>query len=97
MQQYRRSIWAVVQPSFNRFLRQLMPIGATAAHRYKKIVAHQDAIEGLFVEAFLQSQHRAPRQIVLDLDATDDPAHGHQLGRFFHGYYGHYCYLPLYH
>ena len=45
---------------------------------------------------FLQSHHRAPRQIVLDLDATDDPVHGHQLGRFFHGYYGHYCYLPLY-
>ena len=34
--------------------------------------------------------------LVLDLDATDDPTHGHQEGRFFHGYYGHYCYLPLY-
>jgi len=75
---------------------ELTPIGATASHRYKKIVAHQDAIEQLFVDVFLQSHHRAPRQIVLDLDATDDPLHGHQLGRFFHGYYGHYCYLPLY-
>ena len=75
---------------------ELTPIGANAAHRYKKIVAHQDAIEQLFVDVFLQSQHRAPRQIVLDLDATDDPLHGRQLGRFFHGYYGHYCYLPLY-
>ena len=75
---------------------ELTPIGASAAHRYKKIAAHQDAIEGLFVDVFLQSHHRAPRQIVLDLDATDDPVHGHQLGRFFHGYYGHYCYLPLY-
>jgi Transposase DDE domain group 1 len=75
---------------------ELTPVGATAASRYKKIVAHQDAIEQLFVDAFLQSHHRAPRQIVLDLDATDDPVHGHQLGRFFHGYYGHYCYLPLY-
>ena len=75
---------------------ELTPVGATTASRYKKIVAHQEAIEQLFVDAFLQSQHRAPRQIVLDLDATDDPVHGHQLGRFFHGYYGHYCYLPLY-
>jgi hypothetical protein len=75
---------------------ELTPVGATASHRYKKIVAHQDAIEQLFVDVFLQSHHRAPRQIVLDLDATDDPVHGHQLGRFFHGYYGHYCYLPLY-
>ena len=75
---------------------ELTPVGATTASRYKKIVAHQEAIERLFVDAFLQSQHRAPRQIVLDLDATDDPVHGRQLGRFFHGYYGHYCYLPLY-
>ena len=51
-------------------------------------MAHQDAIEQLFVDVFLQSHHRAPRKIVLDLDTTDDPVHGHQLGRFFHGYYG---------
>jgi len=75
---------------------ELTPVGATAHSRYKKTVAHQAAIEHLFVETFLQAHHRPPRQIVLDLDATDDPVHGHQLGRFFHGYYGHYCYLPLY-
>ena len=75
---------------------ELTPVGATAHSRYKKTVAHQAAIEELFVETFLQAHHRSPRQIVLDLDATDDPVHGQQLGRFFHGYYGHYCYLPLY-
>jgi Transposase DDE domain group 1 len=45
---------------------------------------------------FLEAHRRAPRQIILDLDATDDPLHGHQEGRFFHGYYDCYCYLPLY-
>ncbi len=69
---------------------ELTPVGATAASRYKKIVAHQGAIERLFLDVFLKSHRQPPRQIVLDLDATDDPVHGHQLGRFFHGYYGHY-------
>ena len=75
---------------------ELTRVGATAADRYKKIVAHQPSIERLFLDVFLRAHHRPPHQIVLDLDATDDPVHGHQLGRFFHGYYGHYCYLPLY-
>ena len=48
------------------------------------------------VELFVESHSRAPRELWLDLDATDDPLHGHQEGRFFHGYYGGYCYLPLY-
>ena len=48
------------------------------------------------VELFVESHSRAPRELWLDLDATDDPLHGHQEGRFFHGYYGCYCYLPLY-
>jgi hypothetical protein len=75
---------------------ELTPVGASADSRYKKIVAHQADIERLFVDVFLRSHHKPPRQIVLDLDATDDPVHGDQPGRFFHGYYGHYCYLPLY-
>jgi hypothetical protein len=54
------------------------------------------AIEKLFVDVFLEAHRRAPAQIILDLDATDDPLHGHQEGRFFHGYYDCYCYLPLY-
>jgi hypothetical protein len=53
------------------------------------------AIETLFVDLFLAAHRRAPEQIILDLDATDDPLHGQQEGRFFHGYYDCYCYLPL--
>lgn len=64
--------------------------------RYHRIGHDAGAIERLFVELFVQAHARAPEQIVLDLDCTDDPVHGEQEGRFFHGYYGHYCYLPLY-
>jgi len=64
--------------------------------RYKKIVLDQAAVDRLLVEVFLKSYAQAPQEIVLDLDATDDPLYGHQEGRFFHGYYGDYCYLPLY-
>jgi hypothetical protein len=75
---------------------ELSPVGADAESRYKKIVAHVDRLENFFVEAFLQQHITPPDRIVLDLDATDDPIHGHQLGRFFHGYYDSYCFLPLY-
>ena len=68
----------------------------TKPSRYHKIVHDEGAIEGLFVDHFLEAHPRPPSRIVLDLDATDDPLHGDQEGRFFHGYYGHYCYLPLY-
>jgi hypothetical protein len=54
------------------------------------------AIEALFVDLLLEAHDRPPQQIILDLDATDDPLHGDQEGRFFHGYYDCYCYLPLY-
>jgi len=64
--------------------------------RYKKIVLDQGAVDRLLVEVFLDSYAAAPQEIVLDLDATDDPLYGRQEGRFFHGYYGDYCYLPLY-
>ena len=65
--------------------------------RYHKISHDGGAIEALFVDLFLEAHGgRAPKQIILDLDATDDPVHGHQEGRFFHGYYDTYCYLPLY-
>lgn len=67
-----------------------------ARSRYKRIVARPEALDELLVELFVESYRRAPREVWLDLDATDDPVHGHQEGRFFHGYYGHYCYLPLY-
>jgi hypothetical protein len=64
--------------------------------RYHKISHNPTAIRRLFVDLFLEAHERAPSQIVLDLDATDDPVHGEQEGRFFHGYYDCYCYLPLY-
>jgi Transposase DDE domain group 1 len=64
--------------------------------RYHKIGHDRAAVERLFVDLFLETHKAPPRQIVLDLDATDDPLHGHQEGRFFHGYYDRYCYLPLY-
>ena len=64
--------------------------------RYWKLAADTDAFESLFVDVFLDAHGKSPSQITLDLDATDDPLHGHQEGRFFHGYYDCYCYLPLY-
>ena len=69
------------------------PLGAS---RYHKIGHDGEAIERLLVDLFLDAHKTAPRRIVLDLDATDDPLHGHQEGRFFHGYYDCHCYLPLY-
>jgi hypothetical protein len=75
---------------------ELSPFGADKQSRYKKIVCRTHDVERLLVAIFLQSHSKPPERIVLDLDATDDPIHGHQLGRFFHGYYQNYCYLPLY-
>src|SRR5271154_6641713 len=64
--------------------------------RYHRISHDEAAIERLPVDVFLEAHEKAPKQITLDLDATDDPLHGHQEGRFFQGYYNCYCYLPLY-
>lgn len=75
---------------------ELTPVGADEKSRYKKVVARHRDIENFFVEMFLALHPTPPKEIVLDVDATDDPIHGHQLGRFFHGYYDGYCYLPLY-
>jgi hypothetical protein len=73
------------------------PENATAKQaRYKKIVLDMEAADQLLVDLFFQAHARAPEHIVLDLDATDDRIHGNQEGRFYHGYYGEYCYLPLY-
>src|ERR1700731_659931 len=66
------------------------------ATRYHKIAHDAGAIEALFVTLFLEAYKTPPEEIILDIDATDDPLHGHQEGRFFHGYYDCYCYLPLY-
>ena len=64
--------------------------------RYHKISHDGAMIETLLIDLFLEAHRRPPKQIILDIDATDDPLHGHQEGRFFHGYYDGYCYLPLY-
>ena len=79
-------------------LNRLELSAATVAgtERYKKIAVDHAAVDRLFVDVFLAAHATPPAEIVLDLDATDDPVHGHQEGRFFHGFYGHYCYLPLY-
>jgi hypothetical protein len=75
---------------------ELTPADADEKARYKKIVLDTGAVDDLLVDLYIQRQPRQPQRIVLDLDATDDPLHGHQEGRFFHGYYDEYCYLPLY-
>lgn len=75
---------------------ELTKATVSAQERYKKIVLDHGAVDRLLVDLFLQAHRSAPEQIILDLDATDDPLYGQQEGRFFHGYYGHYCYLPLY-
>ncbi len=67
-----------------------------ASTRYHKIGYSSEKIDHLLVDLFLESHARRPRRIVLDLDSTDIPVHGHQERRFFHGYYNSYCYLPLY-
>jgi len=67
-----------------------------AGDRYHKFSADEGAMQELFVKLFLQASKAAPRRLILDLDATDDPVHGNQEARFFHGYYKCYCYLPLY-
>jgi hypothetical protein len=64
--------------------------------KYKKILMQESEIDAWIVRAFLDAHSVRPEEIVLDLDATDDLIHGNQEGRFFHGYYGNYCYLPLY-
>jgi hypothetical protein len=75
---------------------ELTPVRAGRQSRYKKITVHHAAVDAFFTKAFIQSFRKPPQRLVLDLDATDDLIHGHQLGRFFHGYYKNYCYLPLY-
>ncbi len=73
-----------------------MELGAGVKDRYKKITFWKEGIDELLVTFFIEAHLNAPTEIVLDVDTTDLPLHGQQEGRFFHGYYDHYCYLPLY-
>ena len=75
---------------------ELTPDTLAEDERYKRVRYRADALESLFVELFVEAHDEPPDMIVLDLDATDDPIHGKQEGRYFHGYYRCYCYLPLY-
>jgi Transposase DDE domain group 1 len=75
---------------------ELTPEEVQANARYKKIVYDSEAMDRLLTDLFLEAHDQPPARLVLDLDATDDPIHGNQEGRFFHGYYREYCYLPLY-
>ena len=67
-----------------------------ASHRYKRVVLREEFVDQVLLDVFVQSFGEPPEEVVLAFDATDDPLHGKQEGRFFHGYYGHYCSLPLY-
>jgi len=73
-----------------------LELGGEKPSRYKKIRYRPEAFDELLIQVFLEAHNEAPQQIVLDLDTTDLPLEGHQEGRFFHGYYDCYCYLPLY-
>src|SRR5215813_2803407 len=73
-----------------------LQLGGAALTRYHRIAWDGAKIEALFVDLFLEAHRQPPKQVILDLDATDDPLYGHQEGRFFHGYYDCYCYLPPY-
>ena len=73
-----------------------MELGTGVTSRYKKITFWKESVDELMVNLFIESYEQAPAEIVLDMDTTDLPLHGQQEGRFFHGYYDAYCYLPLY-
>ena len=77
---------------------ELTPVGANSDSRYKKVTAHIGRLQETLVDLFIRmrAKQEVPEELVLDLDATDDPVHGDQLGKFFHGYYKSYCFLPLY-
>ncbi|MGB1258375.1 MAG: IS1380 family transposase [Thiolinea sp.] len=75
---------------------ELTPSTANAQSRYQKIVADHSAIGTLLVDLFLESRKKAPKRLILDMDATDDKIHGEQEGRHFNKYYDSYCYIPLY-
>jgi len=87
---------ALEEPLAGKSTLNRMELGTGITDRYKKITYWKDAIDELMVKVFIESHPSAPGEIVLDVDTTDLPLHGKQEGRFFHGYYDNYCYLPLY-
>src|SRR4029453_10889509 len=87
---------AVEDPLAGKSTLNRLELSTGTPDRYKKITFWKDGIDELLVEVFLEAHSEAPTEIVLDIDTTDVALHGAQEGRFFHGYYDHYCYLPLY-
>lgn len=73
-----------------------MELGAGATDRYKKITFWKEGVDELLRQLFIEAHQQQPGEVILDVDTTDLPLHGKQEGRFFHGYYDSYCYLPLY-
>lgn len=84
------------QPLAGKSTLNRLELSTEQPSRYKKIHCRQEAVDTLLVDVFLEAHAQPPEDLVLDLDVTDLPLHGHQEGRFFHGYYDEYCYLPLY-
>jgi len=84
------------QPLAGKSTLNRMELGAGTKDRYKKITFWKEGVDELLVKLFLEAHATPPAEIVLDVDTTDLPLHGQQEGRFFHGYYDEYCYLPLY-
>ncbi|MDE0166655.1 MAG: IS1380 family transposase [Bryobacterales bacterium] len=84
------------QPLAGKSTLQRLERTTDGVDRYQKVRCDSAAIDRLLVEVFVEAHSQEPAEVLLDIDATDTPLHGQQEGRFFHGYYGHYCYLPLY-
>jgi len=83
--------WLAGKSTLNR-----MELGAGVPDRYKKITYWKEAVDELLTQLFIEAHQQTPAELVLDIDTTDLPLHGKQEGRFFHGYYDEYCYLPFY-
>jgi hypothetical protein len=84
------------QPLSGKSTLNRLELGTGTPDRYKKITFWKQGIDELLVDVFVEAHTSAPEEIVLDVVTTDVALHGNQEGRFFHGYYDHYCYLPLY-
>jgi Transposase DDE domain group 1 len=87
---------ALERPLAGKSTLNRLELGTDQADRYKKITFRPEAVDELLVKLFIESNQQAPEHVILDIDTTDLPLHGRQEGRFFHGYYDCYCYLPLY-
>ena len=95
--EYRRCEKDKGKPLAGKSTLNRLQLSTDTGDRYKRIVCDEAKMENLFLDQFVnRPREQAPGELILDLDATDDPIHGMQEGRFFHGYYDHYCYLPLY-